>query len=288
VDDDAGALDVFEELDAEAMAEVCAFDEAGKIGYGEGLGVGIFADLDYAEVWLEGGEGVVRDLRLGGGEPRDEGGFAHVGVTDQAGVGEETELKAVRAFFTGAAKFVFAWGLVSAGSEVLVAASAASAFGDDDGLVGVGEVVDELAGLVIVEESADGDLEDSVFPGLAGAVGAEAVAAALSFVLGVETEVNQSVVTERGGHEDVAAVAAVASGGAALGNKFFAAEGHAAVATVAGLDPDSCLINKHAISSVQACAEAARLLILLVDGDDGPEAEFLMLADQFYYVYWQT
>jgi hypothetical protein len=85
-------------------------------------------------------------------------------------------------------------------------------------------------------------------------------------VLGVEAEVNEGVVAEGGGHEDVAAVASVASGRAALGDKFFAAEGHAAVATVAGLDPDSCFINKHAISSVQACYEGARLLIPLIYG----------------------
>ena len=40
MDDDAGALDVFEELDAEAGAEVCAFDEAGQVGDGEGFGRG--------------------------------------------------------------------------------------------------------------------------------------------------------------------------------------------------------------------------------------------------------
>ena len=50
---------------------------------------------------------------------------------------------------------------------------------------------------------------------------------------------------ERGGHEDVAAVAAVAAGGAALGDELFAAEGHAAVAAVAGLDSDSCFVDKH-------------------------------------------
>ena len=70
----------------------------------------------------------------------------------------------------------------------------------------------------------------------------------------VEAEVDESVVAEGGGHEDVATVAA----GGALGDKSFAAEGHAAVAAVAGLDPDSCFINKHAISSVQARVEVAR------------------------------
>ena len=85
------------------------------------------ADLDDAEVGLEGGEGVVGDLGLGGGEARDEGGFADVGVADEAGVGEQAELEAVVALFAGAAEFVLARGLVGGGGEVLVAASAASA-----------------------------------------------------------------------------------------------------------------------------------------------------------------
>ena len=54
VDDDRGALDVLEELDAQAVAEVRAFDEAGQVGDGEGLGVGKLADLDHAEVGLQG------------------------------------------------------------------------------------------------------------------------------------------------------------------------------------------------------------------------------------------
>ena len=190
MDDDAGAFDVFEELNAEAGAEVRAFDEAGEVGYGVGLGMGIVADLDDAEVGFEGGEGVVGDLGFGGGESRDEGGFADVGVADQAGVGEEAEFEAVGALFTGATEFVFARGLMGAGGEVLVAASATTAFGDDDGLVGVGEVVDEFAGLVVVEEGADGDFKGGVFAGGTGAVGAEAVAAALGFVLGIEAEVD--------------------------------------------------------------------------------------------------
>src|ERR1700742_400555 len=100
---------------------------------------------------------------------------------------------------------------MGAGGEVLVAATAASAFGDDDGFVGMGEVVDELAGLVVVEEGADGNFECGGFAGLTGAVGAKAVTAPLCFVLGIEAEVNEGVVAEGRGHEDVAAVAAVAA-----------------------------------------------------------------------------
>ena len=246
VDEDGGALDVFEELDAEAGAEVGAFDEAGHVGDGEGLFVGWVADLDDAEVGLEGGEGVVGDFGFGGGEARDERGFADVGEADEAGVGEQAELEAVVAGFAGAAEFVLARGLVGGGGEVLVAAAAASALGDDDFFAGMGEVVDELAGVVVVEQGADGDVEDGVLAGVAGHVGAHAVLAALGLPFGVEAEVDEGVVHAGGAHEDVAAVAAVAAGGTAAGDEFFAAEGHAAVAAVAGLDADSCFIDEHA------------------------------------------
>src|ERR1700677_1402585 len=154
---------------------------------------------------------------------------------------------------------MLAWGLMGAGGEVLVATASAAAFGDDDGLVGMSEIVDEFAGLVVVEESADGNLEGDGLTCVAGAVGAEAVASALGFVLGVEAEVNEGVVTKRRRHEDVAAMAAIATGGTALGYEFFAAEGHAAVTAVAGLDADSRFVNKHdSTSSVLGCGSNCR------------------------------
>ena len=116
MDDDAGALDVLEELDAEACAQVRAFDEAGQVGDGEGLGVGELADLDDAEVGLQRGEGVVGDLGPGGGEARDQRGLADVGVADEAGVGQQAEFQAVAALFAGAAELVLAgawWVLVA-------------------------------------------------------------------------------------------------------------------------------------------------------------------------------
>ena len=80
---------------------------------------------------------------------------------------------------------------------------------------------------------------------LARAVGAQAVAAALGLVLGVEAEVDQGVVGKRGGHQDVAAVTSIAAGGPAAGDELLAPEGHAAVATVAGLDANSGFIDEH-------------------------------------------
>ena len=108
VEQEAGALDVAQELGAEAGAEVRAFDEAGHVGDDEGLLVGLLADGDHAEVGLEGGEGVVGDFGLGGGDAGDERGLAGVGVADQADVGQQLEFEAVVALFAGAAQLVLA------------------------------------------------------------------------------------------------------------------------------------------------------------------------------------
>ncbi len=245
MDEDGGAFDVAEELGAEAGAEVGSFDEAGHVGDGEAEVVWGVADLDDAEVGFEGGEGVVGDFGAGGGEAADEGGFADVGEADEAGVGEEAEFEAEVAFVAGAAEFVLAGGLMDGGGEVLVAAASAASAGDDEGVVWGGEVVDELIGGVVVEDGADGDFEGGVFSLVAAHVGAEAVAAALGFPLGVVAEVDEGVVAEGAAHEDVAAVAAVAAGGTAAGDEFFAAEGHGAVAAVAGFDADAGFIDEH-------------------------------------------
>ncbi len=87
--------------------------------------------------------------------------------------------------------------------------------------------------------------------GSARHIGAQAVAATLRLPLWVEAEVDQRIVRERAGHQDVAAVAAVSAGGASARDKLLAPEGHAAVATVAGLDPYPRFVDKHLCSNRQ-------------------------------------
>lgn len=75
------------------------------------------------------------------------------------------------------------------------------------------------------------------------------MASALGFVFGVEAEVDERVVAERGLHEDVSAVAAISAGGASAGDEFLAAKGHAAVSAVAGFDPNFRFVDEHGLSS---------------------------------------
>ena len=124
--------------------------------------------------------------------------------------------------------------LVGGGGEARVASPAAAALRDDKAVAGVGEIVQQLAGLGVVDDGADrsGDLDRFAFAALA--VAAFAVTAALGFMLGIETEMQQRVVVLAGDHGDVAAAAAVAAAGAAARDVFLAAKRQAAVAAVAG------------------------------------------------------
>ena len=197
----AGALNVAQELDAKAVAEMRAFNEPGHVGDDEGLLVRLLAHRDHAEIGLESGEGIVGDFGARGGDAGDERGLAGVGIADQAHVGEQLEFQTIAALLAGAAQLVLARGLVGAGGEVLVAAAAAAALGDDDALVGLAEVVDQFAGFLVEERGADGDLQDDGAAVQPGAVGAHAVLAALRLVLGVVAEVDERVVALAGLHE---------------------------------------------------------------------------------------
>jgi hypothetical protein len=61
----------------------------------------------------------------------------------------------------------------------------------------------------------------------------------------VAGEIEQGVFVRVGKKDDAAAVTAVASFRAALGNIFFPAEGDAAVAAVTGVNFDDGFVNKH-------------------------------------------
>jgi hypothetical protein len=75
-------------------------------------------------------------------------------------------------------------------------------------------------------------------------VAAFAMTPALSFMLGIETEMEQSVVMLGGDHNHVAAASSVPATGSASGDVFFAPEGKAAVTAVAALYEDIYFVNE--------------------------------------------
>src|SRR4029077_10314625 len=170
----------------------------------------------------------------------------HVGIAHQSDIGQQLEFQPKDFFFSGKTLLVLTRRLVRAGGKVLIAASAAPAVRHHHALVRLREIVQALAGLFVIHNSADRDLEHHAFAVAPGAVGAFAVTSALTLVLRVETEVDQRIVALARFQADVAATAAVAAGRAAARDKLLPAKGHASIATVAGLDANDRFINKHA------------------------------------------
>jgi hypothetical protein len=240
-----GALDVPQKLNSEAVAFVRAFDDAGNIGHNERA---VIAELNDAEVRFERGERVIGDLGSGGGDARDQRALAGIRKADQTHIGQEFEFQPQLELVAFLARFVLGGRLMRRGGEPGIAFTAAAAARDGEHLTGRGEIEELLAGLIVVDDGADRDVELDRSAVLAVAVGTFAVTASLGGVFGIEAIAKQRVFVNGGSHDDVAAAAAIAAGGPAAGDVFLAAESEAAVAAVAGLHQDSSFVNKHVIS----------------------------------------
>ena len=79
------ALDMAEKAVAEAEAFVGALDQAGNVGEHEVA----LVDPDHAEVGVDGGEGIVGDLRPRRRDRGEQRRLAGVGQADQPGVGDQ-------------------------------------------------------------------------------------------------------------------------------------------------------------------------------------------------------
>src|SRR5262249_21733846 len=135
--------------------------------------------------------------------------------------------------------------LMGAGGKVLVAASAAATLGHYQTLIRLREVIQFLAGLLVVNNSADRHFEDDALAVAASAVGAFSMASALGGVFGIEAKVDQRVMAFAGFHDHVATASAVAAGRATTRDKLLPAEGHAAIAAAPCFHPNYGFIDKH-------------------------------------------
>ena len=217
-----------------------AFDQAWNVGDDEAVVV----DHHRAELGLEGGEGVIRDLRLGSGDGGKKGGFAGIGQTDQAGVRKQLEPKPDPALLALLAGLGEAGRLVGRGLEARIALTTASAFHQDDRSVRLFKIGQQ--GLTIFGKDLRPlwQVEKNIRAGRAGPVAAHAVGAAFGFEMLLVAKVDQGVQAFVDARDHATAVAAVAAIGAAAGNVFFTTEADAASTAVAGFDVDLGLIEE--------------------------------------------
>ncbi len=127
---------------------------------------------------MQGGEGIVGDLRLGGGDGGQQGRLAGVGQADEADVGDQLQAQPDPQLLAGPAGFGVARRAVGGGFELGVAAAAVAALGEHGLLARVGQVGEHRLLVLGQDLGADGDLDDQGLAGGAAAVLAHAVVAA--------------------------------------------------------------------------------------------------------------
>ena len=239
------ALDVREEVVAEAGAAARALDQPGDVGDHELAVVG----LERAEHRLERRERIGRDLRLRARDPGEQRRLARVREPDEPDVGEQLELELDRALLPRQAALGQPRGLAHGRLEALVAAAAGAAARDVTSWPGAHEVVARAVPALDLRARRHRDHERLAVGAVAQ--GALAVAAALGAEVRAAAEGLQVAQVVVAAQHDVAAAAAVAAVGAALGHVRLAPEGQAAVAARAGADLDSCAVVQHAAVTIE-------------------------------------
>src|SRR5439155_12343437 len=146
--------------------------------------------------------------------------------------------------------------LVCRGGEARVAASTPAAAGYEEPLAGLGKIVQLLPGLGVVDHRSNRRLHVNRLPLVSGAIAAFAMASTLGFVLGVETEMEESILVRTGDEVDITAAAAFAATRPAAWDILLPSKREAAITAVPGLDVNPDFVDEH----VGQCSFAAKNL----------------------------
>src|SRR6185437_10776918 len=202
------------------------------------------------EIGMEGGEGIVGDLRLGSRHGGEESGFARVGEADEAGVGDQLQPQPYP--FLGAllAGIGVARRLVRRSLEMGVAEAAIAASEQGHALADMGQVGDQGFVVVLEDLGADRNAHDDVRRIGAMPVLAHAVATGLGLEMLLVTVVDEGVQRVDALDHDVAAAASVAAVRPAELEEFLAQEADGAGPAVSGADIDLGLIEEFHVLSL--------------------------------------
>jgi hypothetical protein len=248
------ALDVAEELQAQAPAGRGARDEAGDVGHGERD----VAGADHTQVGHQRGERVVGDLRPGCRHRGDQRRLAGRGEPDQPDVGDALELDDGVERLAGLAEQREARRLAPGVGQRGVAEAALAAVGEDDAGAGADEVGDHLA-VRGADHGAGRDVQHAVLAAGAVPVAALAGAAVAGLLVRPVVEVQQRVHVGVDLQDDVAPVAAVPTVGATERLVLLPVDRGHAVPAVAGGDVDDHAVDEsgHVRAASPTCLSSA-------------------------------
>ena len=241
LEQEAGALEVLQELDPEPRARRRAGHEAGHIGHHEAM---VDVHRHHAEVRVQGREGVVGDLRVRRRDGPDEARLPRVRQADQADIGEHGQLQAQSPRFPRLAFGGLARCTVGAGLEARIAPAVEAAMGHEQALLRRHQVPDQLVRIGIISACPGRDADHEIAPGAARALCPGPRLSRFGLEAPLITELDEGVETPLGDQIDAAAIAAVSAIGSAPRDVLLTAETQAAMAAGAGLHLDDRAIDE--------------------------------------------
>ena len=241
VQQQAGALQMAQELVPQPGALAGALNQAGNVGHHKAL---LWPDAHHAQIGVERGEGVIGNFGACVADGGNEGGFARIGHAQQAHIGQHLEFEPQAFFLARIAECFLAGCAVDGAFESQVAKTAVAAFGDQDFFARHQQLEQNLAGFGVADDGAHRHFEGDVVTGRAKHIAAHAVLPALGLEAARVAKIHQGVEVDVGNRPDMAATTAVAAVRAAKFLVFFVPKRCAAVAAIAGGHVDQGFINK--------------------------------------------
>ena len=238
------SFDVPQELNAQAMAEMSAFDEARDIRNNEGL---IAIDRDDSELRFQRRERIIGNLRPSRRDAGYQRRFAYIGIADKADICQELQFETKCFLFPQCAVLGFVRNAIDRGGKVGVSVPTAAAVADEHALVRLREIVKHLAGNVIVNDGADRNLDFEIRAISAVTIAAFAVASPFSPKGVIEAKLEKSVFVGVGSEIDVAAGASITTAWTTAWNELLAPEGNATVSAVPCFDGDFGFVDKRGV-----------------------------------------
>ena len=153
------ALQVAQELVAQARTFRCAFDQAWNVGNDKTL---FRCHPHHPQIRVQRGEGVVCNLRARIGHCSNECGLACIGHAQKADIGQHLEFKLQVLLVARPARSLLARGAVDGAFKAHVAKTAITALGNGDDLARLQQFVQHLAGFNVADDGAHGQLQCDV------------------------------------------------------------------------------------------------------------------------------
>ena len=222
-------------------------------------------------MWLERREGVVGNLRAGGGDRCDQRGLSNVRESHERNIGHQLQFEVAPQLLTMLALFGEPRSSTGVGEELCVAVSALAAFGDAVALAVVGEV-DDLFAFKRGDHGANRHLDETVVPGGSMSLLPHSVNARSGATMGVVTEAEERSDVAISDQPDIATTTTITAIGTTFRHMALSAERHAACTAVTRLGMELRAIDEGGHTLSLRPGELRNEELFANDGVDGEDA----------------